>query len=79
LIFTLISELALSENKMTTEYRIDKAYEKIYKETDNCYLFLCSFYQIGAKASMRDKTILKLVDEWETRQLMCEFENDDLD
>jgi hypothetical protein len=64
---------------MNTKYRIDKAYGKIYKEFDNDYLFLCSFYQIGAKSSMRDSTILRLVDEWETRQLMCEFENANLD
>lgn len=48
------------------QYRIDRAYEKIYEydKDQNAYLFLATFLQVGAKCKNRDKTIIKKIKDW---------------
>lgn len=47
-------------------YRIDRAYETVYEwnENENAYVFLCTFFEIGATSRNRDKTIIKKIKEW---------------
>ena len=55
-------------------YRFDTAYEKVYKysEQQSAYLFLTTFYNAGIKPRQRDKTKLRLISEWEEKQLMID-------
>ena len=55
-------------------YRFDTAYEKVYKysKQQNAYLFLTTFYNAGIKPRQRDKTKLRLISEWEEKQLMID-------
>jgi len=60
-----------AHEEMGDRIRIDRAYEKIYlyDPGQGAYVFHVTFDQIGAKRSNRDKTILRLVEEWEGREL----------
>lgn len=49
----------------TEQYRIDRSTGKIYELDGDAYVFLCTFWQIGATSSNRDKTIIRKIEEWE--------------
>ena len=53
------------------KYRFDVAYEKVYKWSDmwGCYRFLTTFLNAGIKPKQRDKTKLRLIGEWEDKQV----------
>ena len=59
------------KNENVTNYRIDRAYEKIYElnEKGDAYYFLCSFYQIGVSARDSDNKIVTTIKEHENRTL----------
>ena len=47
-------------------YRIDKSTESVfeYSSKHNAYMFLCSFFQIGANRKNREATIIRKVEDW---------------
>ena len=51
------------------KYRIDWACESIYKysEHHDAYIYLCSFYTVGATRSNRKSTVIKKVENWYNR------------
>jgi len=59
---------------MKTNYRIEKATGKVYREHEGAFHYHVSFHSIGATPRMSEKRILELVDEWEYNQLMFEFQ-----
>jgi len=52
-----------------SEYRIDREYNKvfIYDQSLAGYVFLCSFWEIGATSLNRDKTIVKKIETFINR------------
>ena len=48
------------------KYRFDRRYEKVYEwdEQSGAYVFLCTFWQIGAIQRNKDETIIKRIEEW---------------
>jgi len=61
---------------MKTNYRIEKATGKVYREHEGAFHYHVSFHSIGATPRMSEKRILELVDVWEERQLMAKAEYD---
>ena len=57
---------------MQDQYRLDRAYGKVYEYSDDhrAYLYLCSFCTVGASARNRDKTIVKKIEEWKAIDLI---------
>lgn len=68
----LMRSLMRLKKKITSKYRIDKQSKLIYEnnEYDGSYYFLCTYNQIGATAQDRQKTIIKLIEEWKEN---CEY------
>ena len=53
-------------NKMTEQYRINYATQEIHEidEDGDAYIFLCSFYEIGATSKNRESTIIRKIENW---------------
>ena len=63
----------MSRNSVASDlYRIDRAYEEVYKKTSDGYLFAFSFYQLGVTKRAGKQTILRAIQEEEHRQLYLE-------
>jgi hypothetical protein len=58
-----------TKNNADDLYRIDRAYERVYKQHDDAYLFAFSFCELGVTKRSRKQTILRAIQEEEHRQL----------
>ncbi len=50
---------------MKEHYRIDRAFENIYELEGGAYVFLATFWVVGASNFDTDAEILEKVEEWE--------------
>ena len=51
---------------MEEQYRINYQTEDVHEfsEEHDAYLFLCTFYQIGATRKNRESTIIRKIEAW---------------